>query len=73
LNYPHKRNELPKKKLFAAMISDLQKRIKAWNRFNVDSKEAVAEKGKAKKDALWKCWDLQTKEERYNGQDVWAS
>jgi hypothetical protein len=52
-------NELPKKKYFAAMISDLQKRINDWNKFNVDSQEAAAEESKAKKDALWK-WN-QTK------------
>jgi hypothetical protein len=52
-------NELPKKKYFAAMSSDLQKRINDWNKVNVDSKEAVAEKGKAKTDALGK-WN-QTK------------
>jgi hypothetical protein len=31
-------NALPKKKYFAAMSSDLQKRINDWNKFNVDSK-----------------------------------
>jgi hypothetical protein len=44
--------------VFAAMISDLRKRIENWR--NVNSKEAVAAKSMAKKDALWK-WN---KEER---------
>jgi hypothetical protein len=52
-------NELPKKKYFAAVSSDLQKRIGDWNKFNVDSKDAKAKKSEAKKNALWK-WN-QTK------------
>ena len=57
-------NELPKKKYFAAVSSDLQKRIDDWKKFNVDSKEAKAEKCEAKKSALW-MWN-ETKEERWN-------
>jgi hypothetical protein len=57
-------DELPKKKYFAAVSSDLQKRIDDWKKV-LDSKEAKAEKCEAKKSALWK-WN-QTKEEEYNG------
>ena len=57
-------NELPKNKYFAAVSSDLQKRIDDWNRVNVDSKEAKAKKSEAKKSALWK-WN-ETDEERWD-------
>jgi hypothetical protein len=60
--------ELPKKKYFAAVSSDLQKRIDDWKKFNVDSKEAKAKKSEAKKSALGK-WN-QTKEEEYDGHQV---